>query len=360
MRRVARDLARLAPAESRSGSPNGARSGARDEDSAPSVDQREVIGRSLLAAFPDRVARRVAEAESPRWRMVGGRGLIAGATAVRQAELCLALRTAGVHRGDALLHVASEIRPEWLPKEHLQTQDELIWDSEAARVAARRRTLYLDLVLEEVEIPITDEAQAERLLVEAALEEELLDAVFERGEVARFLARAECLSEWRPDLDLPPFGERERRRTIEMAAAGKRTLAQLVSSPWLDLIRGQWSYQQLETLDRLAPSRLQLPSGRSAEIEYRPGAPPVLAAIIQDLFGWLDAPRLAGGRVKLLLHLLAPSRRPQQITDDLEGFWRGSYEQVRRELKGRYVKHDWPADPTLLARRSTDTSAAER
>jgi ATP-dependent helicase HrpB len=71
----------------------------------------------------------------------------------------------------------------------------------------------------------------------------------------------------------------------------------------------------------------------------------VLAARIQELFGWVDSPRLAGGRVRVVLHLLAPNQRPQQVTDDLRSFWNGAYTEVRKELRARYPKHAWPEDP---------------
>ncbi|MFM8933878.1 MAG: ATP-dependent helicase C-terminal domain-containing protein, partial [Gemmataceae bacterium] len=88
-----------------------------------------------------------------------------------------------------------------------------------------------------------------------------------------------------------------------------------------------------------------LPSGNSVGLSYEPGRPPVLAARIQELFGWKETPRIAQGRVRLLLHLLAPNYRPQQVTDDLASFWNNTYQQVRKDLRGRYPKHAWPEDP---------------
>jgi ATP-dependent helicase HrpB len=88
-----------------------------------------------------------------------------------------------------------------------------------------------------------------------------------------------------------------------------------------------------------------LPSGNSVALSYEPGRPPVLAARIQELFGWKETPRIAQGKVRLLLHLLAPNYRPQQVTDDLASFWNNTYQQVRKDLRGRYPKHPWPEDP---------------
>lgn len=100
-------------------------------------------------------------------------------------------------------------------------------------------------------------------------------------------------------------------------------------------------HRQLETQ---APSRFRVPSGSLIPIDYRED-PPVLAVRLQEMFGCAETPRLAGGRVPLKLHLLSPARRPLQVTQDLGGFWKGAYHQVRREMRGRYPKHPWPEDP---------------
>ena len=88
-----------------------------------------------------------------------------------------------------------------------------------------------------------------------------------------------------------------------------------------------------------------MPSGSRIQLVYEPGRPPVLAARIQELFGLAETPRVAAGRVPVLLHLLAPNHRPQQVTHDLRSFWENTYPQVRKELQGRYPKHAWPEDP---------------
>jgi ATP-dependent helicase HrpB len=98
-------------------------------------------------------------------------------------------------------------------------------------------------------------------------------------------------------------------------------------------------------VEREAPERLAVPSGSRIAVQYEPGRPPVLAARIQELFGLTETPRVAGGRVRVLLHLLAPNYRPQQVTDDLASFWANTYQQVRKDLRARYPKHAWPEDP---------------
>jgi ATP-dependent helicase HrpB len=97
----------------------------------------------------------------------------------------------------------------------------------------------------------------------------------------------------------------------------------------------------------MAPERVALAGGRQARVTYEPGREPFVAARLQDFFGMREGPRVAGGRVPLVLHLLAPNQRPVQVTTDHAGFWERHYPQVRRELSRRYPRHAWPADPLL-------------
>lgn len=122
-------------------------------------------------------------------------------------------------------------------------------------------------------------------------------------------------------------------QSIDVAGALRRLL------PWPDAVR----------FDELAPERLAVPSGASVRIDYPapddPTARPVVAVKLQELFGLAETPRLAGGRVPVLFHLLSPARRPLAVTDDLASFWNGPYQEVRKEMRGRYPKHPWPEDP---------------
>ena len=110
-------------------------------------------------------------------------------------------------------------------------------------------------------------------------------------------------------------------------------------------MQGKLTSAQLQAIEHEAPERLQVPSGSWLTLQYAIGGMPILAVRIQEVFGWQDTPRLAGGRVRVLLHLLAPNHRPQQVTDDLASFWNNTYQQVRKELRIRYPKHAWPDDP---------------
>jgi ATP-dependent helicase HrpB len=113
-----------------------------------------------------------------------------------------------------------------------------------------------------------------------------------------------------------------------------------------------WKLRQ--RLDALAPMHLEVPSGSRIRLDYQAGDIPALAVRLQEVFGWGETPRIGGGAVAVLLKLLSPAQRPVQVTRDLASFWRGGYQEVRKELKGRYPKHYWPEDPLQAqARRGT-------
>jgi ATP-dependent helicase HrpB len=114
----------------------------------------------------------------------------------------------------------------------------------------------------------------------------------------------------------------------------------------------QLPWVKQKRLDELAPAQLTVPSGTRVRLDYSHRIP-VLAVRLQEMFGLDETPRIAGGRVAVLLHLLSPARRPVQITQDLAAFWEGSYHEVRKELKGRYPKHHWPDDPLQASASAT-------
>ena len=118
--------------------------------------------------------------------------------------------------------------------------------------------------------------------------------------------------------------------------------------PLASLLLTRLPYPLDRMLDQHAPERITVPTGNAIRLDYTAGpagSPPVLAVRLQEVFGWTDTPRVAGGRVPVLLHLLGPNYRPVQVTEDLRNFWATTYFQVRKDLRVRYPKHAWPEDP---------------
>ena len=281
--------------------------------------------------------------------MVGGRGVRLGrASAVRDAPLFVAVALdsgrAG-ERAEDFVRLASVVERDWLPPESVTVGDELDWDATGERVVALRRTRFDDLVLDEREIPIADDEAASALLAARAAVDLTRALPLDERDVAGLLGRLRFLATVRPDLELPAAGDDLLRIVLPALAAGRRSFAELRRAPLGGAILDALGWRRRQALDELAPERLALPSGSQLRVDYSDPARPVLAARIQELFGLRATPRLAGGRVPVLLHLLAPNGRPQQVTDDLDSFWSNTYPIVRRELAGRYPKHAWPEDP---------------
>ena len=315
------------------------------------ADADKAVLRATFAAYPDRLARR-REPGSPRAVLVGGGGVrVARERSVQEPELfvCVALDSVAGVSGDALCRLASGVRREWLPEERLRTDDELAFDPDTERVTAVRRTRWDDLVLEGRSMAAPTDHRTAEILAEAAAQRLDRALALEEPAVASFLARVRSLRGWMPDLGLPGFDDDELRALLPDLCTGRRSIDELRRAPLLDHLRGRLTATQLHALDRDAPERLMVPSGSRIALRYEPGRPPVLAARIQELFGLRETPRVAAGRVPVLLHLLAPSGRPQQVTDDLRSFWDNVYPQVRKELRRRYPRHAWPEDPWTAA-----------
>jgi ATP-dependent helicase HrpB len=313
--------------------------GERAADSQLSGD--EAILRALFAAFPDRLARR-REAGSRRAVMVGGRGArLADSSAVADAELFVGIDVdAGA--SETLVRLASAVERGWIPNDRLTTSEDLSFDPTALRVVARRRLLFEDLVLEEARVNPKDPGAVSAVLLAAAAADPARALALDDPDLLAFLARVRSLRAWLPELGLPDPNPND---ALPALCEGRSSFEELRKAPLLDHLRGALTHSQLSALEREAPDRLTVPSGSAIRLRYEPGRPPVLSVRIQELFGLAETPRIARGRVPVLLHLLAPNYRPEQITTDLKSFWNTTYPTIRGALRARYPRHSWPEDP---------------
>lgn len=315
-----------------------------DSPDSSDIPPEEALSRALVAAFPDRVAKR-RQPGSEKGLMVGGRGVkLAPQSSVRQGDLFLCIDV-DAGQTDALVRQASLVQKEWLPESSLKTVTELFFHPTQKQVIARQREYFDDLILSESPASIPDENEAAELLCQEALRS--WEQVFptENDSVRNYLQRWKSLSEWMPELELPEFNDDRKRELLRAVCQRARSFADLKKSDWLSSLQLLLTWSQRETLDREAPTHWQVPSGSRIPLQYEVGRPPVLAVRIQEIFGMRETPRIAGGRVRVLLHLLAPNRQPQQVTDDLASFWGNTYPTVRKELARRYPRHPWPEDP---------------
>ena len=303
--------------------------------------------RLVLAGWPDRVARR-RRPGSAEAVLAGGTPLVFDPRcSVRTAELVAVIETAASTSGPDRIRLASAVERDWLaalPGERVRTERVRTWDAAAERVVVSDRSVYDDLVLEEKEVPAPPDAETARILLEAA-RTDLARALTLDGPVGRLRARVAFLRRAMPELDLPPLDDDALLSLLAEVVPGRRRLSELRAVPVEPLLRARLGARALRLLDAHAPAELPVPTGRSVALDYEGDGPPVLAVKLQELFGLAATPRLAGGRVPVLLHLLSPAGRPVQVTTDLAGFWSRTYPEVRKELRGRYPKHPWPEDP---------------
>jgi ATP-dependent helicase HrpB len=318
---------------------------------APRAERPDVsLMQALLDAFPDRLAK-LRPGTLDRALMVGGHGVrLDSGSRVRGEAFFLAidLNDAG---GEARARLVSAVERSWLAAEMLQTCDELFFNPTRGQVEARARTYWVDLMIEETPAAIKDMTAAAELLARHARQQ--LERVLPAADSAagKFLARLCWLAGALPDLKLPTLDQAELEQMLPEVCRGLRSIDEVRSADWLTTLQARAGFDRLVEIDRLAPSELELPSGNRHAVVYEVGKTPVLAVRIQELFGLRETPKVGGGRVPVLLHLLGPNYRPQQVTADLASFWQNTYPEVKKELRRRYPKHAWPDDP--LAARAT-------
>jgi len=284
------------------------------------------LRRAIFAGYPDRVAQR-REPRSDAFLLSSGTGAkLGGDSGVRDAEFIVALDVTQsgvgsrqpVVAGVATIRMASRVERDWL----VPTSSEIVhrFDPSSGRVRAARVERYDALVLAEHPVAL-DPATAARLLAEAWKA---------RGpqESERSLLRRLAFAGVAIDVD----------DLIRNAAFNARSIDDLDLASALPAI-------VLRDLDRLAPQRLAVPSGRSHALSYEDEGAVSASVKLQELFGLAETPRIGPNRVPVRLELLAPNGRPVQVTQDLRSFWNRTYPEVRKELRGRYPRHPWPEDP---------------
>jgi ATP-dependent helicase HrpB len=306
-----------------------------------------MAGVLLAFAYPDRIARRRPGSDN-RFIMSNGRGaLFKEAEPLAAADMIVAAHLDGAR--EARIYLAARVQSEQLREHHAELVTEVTqvsWDEREQCVQARRQLRMGAVVLDDQPWEEADsQAVAQALL--AGIRKQGL-AVLPWNAAARELQARLCFMHHLAPESWPDVSDTTLMESLETWLLPSLTgMSRLAHLRRLDLQAAllapiDWSAQR--QLDELAPTHLVVPSGSRVRLDYSQ-AIPVLAVRLQELFGLTDTPCIAGGRVPVLLHLLSPARRPVQITQDLAAFWRGSYHDVRKELKGRYPKHHWPDEP---------------
>jgi ATP-dependent helicase HrpB len=312
-----------------------------------SIDAAE-SGSVLALAYPDRIAQ--SRGAAGQFRLASGGGAELPASDALAKHEFLAVAELDGERKTARIFLAAPITRAEIETDfaaRIATRDSIEWDSQSEAVLARRRRMLDALILDDQPLRDAPPEQVTAALL-AGIRELGLAALPWSREVESLRARIQFLhrmlgGEW-PDVSdaallaglddwLAPYLLGMTRRAqfgqIDLAAA----------------LAARLDYAQRRQLDALAPTHIEVPSGSRIAIDYAAGDVPVLAVKLQEMFGATATPAVAGGKVPLLVHLLSPAGRPLQVTRDLAGFWKNSYQQIRSEMRGRYPKHPWPDDP---------------
>ncbi|MBA3684959.1 MAG: ATP-dependent helicase HrpB, partial [Planctomycetes bacterium] len=323
--------------------------------------QDSLVPRLLLAAYPDRLAKRTAPTAN-RALMVGGiaveidRGsCLTAPTGKPRPELFCAYAVQGVGQGGrhaTMVRQGAELdeaEVEVVFPGAIQRRELVSYDQQRQSVATVVGWYYHDLCLR-----ANPGAQVDAGRIAACLAEALASqarALFDEDEVAAsFLRRAAWLRVQCPELEVPTFADAALGELVLSLCAGCRSRADVVAKPKLPWLIGGLPHALTRAIDEQAPATLLVPTGNRITLQYDdPARPPVLAVRLQELFGQRETPRIANGQVAVLLHLLGPNYRAEQVTQDLASFWRNTYPQVRKDLRSRYPKHAWPEDPLSAA-----------
>ena len=337
-------------------------SGLKDVFRLPDPHEEDFSGMLLSLAWPERIAQR---------RMTGSFRLSSGQGAELSSYDPLAsepwLATASLGGGtNRRIYLAAPITQADLLRLHGEEtciEDDVYWDSRSETVVCRSSRKFGALVLEEKPLPPSPE-------LSTRIKKAMLEGIVSMGvgclpwteEIRQLQARVIMLhglgqteaqkeNAW-PDMTdatlLAGLTENPETTWLSPWLEGVTRRSQLASVDFSAALRALLPWPLPERLEENAPKRLDLPSGSSAQLDYLPvlrGEPPILAVKLQEMFGQTATPRVANGRITVMLHLLSPAGRPLQVTGDLRHFWGNAYKLVRAEMRGRYPKHPWPEDP---------------
>lgn len=311
------------------------------------ADDLIMAGVLLAFAYPDRVAQRRATVE-PRYLLSNGRGaLLREAEPLAASDYIVVAHLDGAR--EARIFLAARVTREDLLRFHRElfhSTTSVVWDDRQQCVQARRQQRLGELIIQDEPWEQAEPTQITQALISGIRQRGLAclpwnDNARELQQRLQFLHQLDAVN-W------PDCSDEHLLASLEIWLQpyldGLSRISHLSRLDLGEVLRSGMSWQKRQQLDELAPTHLTVPSGSHIRIDYS-GATPVLAVRLQEMFGLSDTPRIAGGRIAVLLHLLSPAQRPVQITQDLAGFWQGSYHDVKKDLKGRYPKHHWPDDP---------------
>lgn len=308
-------------------------------------------GALIALAYPERIAC-ARPGNNAQFQLANGKLAMISHKDDLAHDSWLAVSHIDARDGMGKIFLASPLNPKDL-RPFLKTKRRVVWDSRKGGLIASNDLSIGSIVLKSM--PIDDittedlnEALSHALIKEG---EKLLDV---NKQVKALQARMASIKTWRPYEKWPDWSTSsiiERNKELfEPYFSGIKRPEDFKKLNLVEILKSSLSYEQLIKFDALAPVSITVPSGSNLMLNYSPhGEAPVLAVRLQEVFGWIDTPRINEGQTSILLHLLSPGFKPVQVTADLNSFWHHTYFEVKKELKRRYPKHAWPENPLEAA-----------
>jgi ATP-dependent helicase HrpB len=316
-------------------------------DAKPREVKDEALQKCILIGFSDRVARRVDQGTLRCELVHNRRGVLARESVVGKNELFVAAEIREVETRDkevnTILSLATAIEADWLRElfpEDLESDLRVQFDSTQKRVVAAELLKFRGLALsaKRVEPPPADAAA--KILANEILAERLPLPNWNH-EVEQWLARLNFLCVNCPELQLPSFGDDDKKHVVEQLCHGTVSYKEIKEREVKPIVMSWLSQLQRELLDKHAPERLKLPNDRTPKVNYETGKSPFISLRIQELYDVNQTPKIAMGKILVTVHILTPGMKPIQVTQDLANFWREHYPKIKSELQRKYPKHFW-------------------
>lgn len=305
------------------------------------------VGWLVAEAYPERIAQQQGK-QSVRYKLANGRivKLPDHDPLMREEWLSVAHLDAGSNEGKIFL--AAPVSEKDLFHRALEVES-VTWDSARGMIVATLERRIGNTVLSTKPLTKIPEELRIKILCDALREEGLRLLGWSEAQ-QEWQARVQNVRNWRPEENWPDVSDAHLLQTAnEWLSPYLTQVSKRIDFQRLDLqniIMGLLPWELSNKLDKLAPVRIQVPSGSQIKVNYfLDGRPPVIEVRLQEMFGLLETPTLNEGRIKILLHLLSPGYKPVQVTQDLKSFWQTIYHEVRKELRMRYPRHHWPENP---------------
>jgi ATP-dependent helicase HrpB len=303
----------------------------------------------LLFAYPDRLAKKRVQDEK-RYKLSNGKGAVLNVedSLFNMEYLVVASLNAKVR--DSYINQALSIsfsRVEEYFSRFIKTQESVVYNRDAEKFDVRQNQYFLELQLNSKAVKLTQKYDIKKLLLTLVQEEGL--ALLTWSKKATALKNRVNFVNKNSTQKLRSFDERNLLESLESwlepIMLDVKSVKDLQSLELYGALLGLLTWQEQQELARLAPESIKVPSGSNIYIDYSDSAKPTLEVKIQEMFGLEETPKILNATTPLQIHLLSPAMRPIQITYDLSSFWKNSYSEVRKELRGKYKRHYWPEDP---------------